>query len=131
VIRRSILLAVVLLFVAAPAFAAGGPVTAAAIRPTTVYFGAPLPVLRFYTVRAATLTLSLMRCRNRCATGVTIAVAEARYSKGFHSLEVRALLRRSSLRPRVTKLAPAIYAIVFRQGTTVLGSADFGVDGKT
>jgi hypothetical protein len=31
----------------------------------------------------------------------------------------------------VTKLAPAIYAIVFKQGTTVLGSADFGVDGKT
>ncbi len=130
-IRRSILLVLVLLLVAAPAFAAGGPVTAAAIRPTTVYFGAPLPVLRFYTVRAATLTLSLMRCRNRCATGVTIAVVRTRYSKGFHSLEVRALLQRSSLRPRVTKLAPAIYAIVFRQGTTVLGSADFGVDGKT
>jgi hypothetical protein len=131
VIRRSILLVLVLLLVAAPAFAAGGPVTAAAIRPTTVYFGAPLPVLRFYTVRAATLTLSLMRCRNRCATGATIAVVKTRYSKGFHSLEVRALLQRSSLRPLVTKLAPAIYAIVFRQGTTVLGSADFGVDGKT
>ena len=46
---------------AAPALAAGGPITAAAIRPTTVYVGAPLPVLRFHNVRKATLSLSLVR----------------------------------------------------------------------
>ena len=130
-IRRCVLLAVVLALTAAPAFAAGGPVTAAAIRPTTVYVGAPLPVLRFYTVRAATLTLSLVRCRKQCTTGVTVATVKASYSAGTHSLGIETLLRRSNLKPRVTKLSPAIYAVVFKQGATVLGSADFGIDGKT
>jgi hypothetical protein len=127
--RRCLLLAVVMALVAGPAFAAGGPVTAAAIRPTTVYVGAPLPVLRFYTVRAATLTLSLLRCRKQCTTGVTVATLKASYSKGTHSLGIATLLRRSGLKPRVTKLPPAIYAVVFKQGATVLGSADFGIDG--
>lgn len=129
--RRCLLVAVVMALVAAPAFAAGGPVTAAAIRPTTVYVGAPLPVLRFYTVRAATLTLSLVRCRKQCTTGVTVATVKASYSAGTHSLGIETLLRRSNLKPRVTKLSPAIYAVVFKQGATVLGSADFGIDGKT
>jgi hypothetical protein len=131
VIRRFLPVAAVVALVAAPAFAAGGPVTAAAIRPTTVYVGAPLPVLRFYTTRAATLTLSIVRCTKRCAGGATVALLRATYSKGLHSLAIGTLLRRSNLKPRVTKLSPAIYAVVFKQGATVLGSADFGIDGKT
>lgn len=130
-IRRCVLLAVVLAFTAAPAFAAGGPVTAAAIRPTTVYVGAPLPVLRFHTARKATLSLSLVRCTKVCPTGVTIARETGTYTVGTHSLGIGTLLRRSTIEPRVTKLAPAIYAVVFKQGRTVLGSTDFGVNGKT
>ena len=130
-IHRSLLLAVVLASTAAPAFAAGGPVTAAAIRPTTVYAGAPLPVLRFHTVRSATLTLSLVRCGKQCPAGVTVARVTASYAAGTHTLGIATLLRRSSVKPRVTTLSAAIYAVVFRQGRTVLGSTDFGVDGKT
>jgi hypothetical protein len=131
VIRRCVLLAVVLCLTAVPALAAGGPVTAAAIRPTTVYVGAPLPVLRFHTARKATLSLSLVRCAKVCPTGVTVALVKATYTVGTHSLAVATLLRHSTLKPRVTKLTPAIYAVVFKQGRAVLGSTDFGVNGKT
>lgn len=129
--RRYVLLAVVLALTAAPALAAGGPVTAAAIRPTTVYVGAPLPVLRFHMARKATLSLSLVRCTKVCPAGVTVALVKATYTVGTHALGIGTLLRRSTIRPRVTKLAPAIYAVVFKQGRTVLGSTDFGVNGKT
>jgi hypothetical protein len=129
--RRCLVLAVVMALVAAPAFAAGGPVTAAAIRPTTVYLGAPLPVLRFYTTRTATLTLSLRRCTKRCASGVTVALLKETFNAGTHTLRIAALLQLGRLTPRVPRLRPAIYAVVFKQGATVLGSADFGIDGKT
>jgi hypothetical protein len=131
VIRRCVLLAVVLCLTAAPALAAGGPVTAAAIRPTTVYVGAPLPVLRFHTARKATLSLSLVRCTKVCPTGVTVALVKSTYAVGTHTLAIGTLLRRSIVKPRVTKLTPAIYAVVFKQGGAVLGSTDFGVNGKT
>ena len=130
-IRRCVLLAVVLALTAAPAFAASGPVTAAAIRPTTVYVGAPLPVLRFHVARKATVTLALVRCAKVCPTGTTVALVKATYTVGTHALGIGTLLRQSSLKPRVTKLSPAIYAVVFKQGRTVLGSTDFGVNGKT
>jgi hypothetical protein len=130
--RRCVLIAVVFCLTAAPALAARGPVTAAAIRPTAVYVGAPLPVLRFHTVRRATLTLSLVRCTTKqCSSSVNVALVKATYAVGTHTLGIRTLLRRSSLKPRLTKLAPAIYAVVFKQGRTVLGSTDFGVNGKT
>jgi hypothetical protein len=128
--RRCVLLAVVLCLTTAPALAAGGPVTAAAIRPTAVYVGAPLPVLRFHTARKATLSLTLVRCTKVCPTGVTVALVKATYTVGTHSLAIGTLLRRSALKPRVTKLTPAIYAVVFKQGRAVLGSTDFGVNGK-
>jgi hypothetical protein len=131
VIRRCVLLAVVLALTAAPAFAANSPVTAAAIRPTTVYVGAPLPVLRFHVARTATLSLSLVRCTKVCPAGVTVARVTETYTVGTHALGIATLLRRSVIKPRVTKLSPAIYAVVFKQGRTVLGSTDFGVNGKT
>jgi hypothetical protein len=131
VIRRCVLLAVVLALTAAPAFAAGGPVSAAAVRPTTVYVGAPLPVLRFHTVRKATLSILVVRCTKQCPTGVTVALVKATYSTGTHAIGIATLLKQSSIKPRVTKLVPAIYAVVFKQGRTVLGSTDFGVNGKT
>jgi len=128
--RRAALVAAVAAFVAAPALAAGGPVDAAGVRPTTVYVGAQLPVLRFHTNRPATLTLSLVRCEKLCPRGVTVAVLKETFNAGTHTLGIATLLRLGRLTPRVPRLQPAIYAVVFKQGATVLGSTDFGVNGK-
>jgi hypothetical protein len=131
VIRRPAFAAVVAaLFVAAPAFAAGGPVDAAGVRPPTVYAGAPLPVLRFHTNRPATLSLSLVRCVKLCPRGVTVAVLKETFNAGTHTLRIATLLRLGRLTPAVPRLQPAIYAVVFKQGATVLGSTDFGINGK-
>jgi hypothetical protein len=132
VTRRSALVAVVAatFVAAAPAAAAPGPVDAAGVRPTTVYVGAPLPVLRFHTNRAATLTLSLVHCGKLCPRGVTVAVLKETFNAGTHTLGIATLLRLGRLTPRVPRLRPAIYAVVFKQGSTVLGSTDFGINGK-
>lgn len=129
-IRRCVLLAVVLALTAAPGLAAGGPVSAAAVRPTTVYAGAPLPVLRFHMVRPDTISISIVRCTKVCPAGKTVALVKATYTTGTHAVGIGTLLKQSTLKPRVTSLSPSIYAVVFKQGATVLGSTDFGINGK-
>lgn len=96
-------------------------ISSIAVSPTAVRFGRPLPYIVIDVRRTGTLLVYVLRCEGRSVAcggrGKNIALARMWIDRtGGERIPLSEILRRSLLRPKVTRMTRGEYDIMFDRG---------------